>query len=310
MNIEYNYTGLICNEVSTALIDACFTEEQKEILKYQQGQIEITAVDELEKHYGNKYLTFTLEITKKRMAMVVHDYAYLLDQIKMFNEKIIELTKPETHYKRRISDTLMDNTTITAHTNKSDSANTTTSKAITVDESLNETTNAGFRRAATAGTHVIHQGIENWDTQKEIEYRTNLKIEKKQVNIDFDNERVALLGDVEAKREALPEDTAANERIIPYNTFNYDFNKSGAMSTGYSSAESGATEKFKGVSTDNSSGGSVGHAVGNVDFKDFKRSDAIVRSFVVKVVNLRLEFFGRFSDLFRGYPPHQLRYVK
>ena len=101
-----------------------------------------------------------------------------------------------------------------------------------------------------------------------------------------------------------------DERIIPYNDFNYDFNKGGGLTTGYSSSQGGTSEKYTGSNTDDSKGWGASNSTGNVKYTDFRRSDAVVRSFVIKIVNLRVEFFNKFLYLFQGYPPYQCRYVR
>ena len=99
MNPDYNFSGIKCRMVAEELIDHCLTEEQQEILKYTQGKMDITAVDGLNMHYADKYLTYKTDITKKYMAITVYQYGYLLDQIKGFKDKLLELTKPESYYR-------------------------------------------------------------------------------------------------------------------------------------------------------------------------------------------------------------------
>lgn len=52
----YNKFGIKGASISEQIASQCFTEEQKEILEYEQGKIKVTIADQINRFYGDKYL--------------------------------------------------------------------------------------------------------------------------------------------------------------------------------------------------------------------------------------------------------------
>ena len=79
-----------------------------------------------------------------------------------------------------------------------------------------------------------------------------MNITKKTAQINLETKEVGFTEDVMKEKEVAA--VKNDERIIPYNDFNYDFNKGGGLTTGYSSSQGGTSEKYTGSNTDDSKG--------------------------------------------------------
>lgn len=69
-----NSRGIRCRDIAADLVP-CFTEYQKSILEYKQGEISITIADQINFYYGENYLTYDKDTTIKQFAIILYDHA-------------------------------------------------------------------------------------------------------------------------------------------------------------------------------------------------------------------------------------------
>lgn len=84
-------------DVSAEIAEKCFTDEQKQILEYTQGQIKITIEDQINKIYGCRIATWDKETTIKYASIIVEEYSYLLEEIKTWKELARQAKNPDNY---------------------------------------------------------------------------------------------------------------------------------------------------------------------------------------------------------------------
>ena len=84
-------------DVSQKIQDQCFTAEQKAILEYTQGTIQINIKDQLDRFYGDRFLIKDEENTIKEAAQIIHEYDFLIQDISELKQKILRLKNPESY---------------------------------------------------------------------------------------------------------------------------------------------------------------------------------------------------------------------
>ena len=160
--MKYNIQQLKCCDVAKVLADKCFTAEQKAILEYLQGEVEIKVEDQLMRFYNFQYLIYSLEDTIKMCAQIVHDNAHEIDTLSTLKERIKIIRDPGA-YKQSTKNTA-SSVGCTATKNDTDS----TSKGVVISDSTYENTDVNFTRTLSAEPTKLIKNSDNFNDNSKL----------------------------------------------------------------------------------------------------------------------------------------------
>lgn len=278
----YNKFGIKGASISEQIASQCFTEEQKEILEYEQGKIKVTIADQINRFYGDKYLVWSEFKTLNLAAQIIHENEHLIDEIKDLKEKI-KLLKDPRNFKKIVN---VKTQTIGCANTDTDMKNL--NKHIDISEVYAQNNAVKYNRSMSSEpTQLINKLDALDDTNKLL----TLKQSKKKFKFskdEFSDEMLAgVKEDIEFK-ELKPESDNRDYH-------NAVFSKEGdlAFSGNDSYIEHRAMNKHntlsKSISTANNKGETEIDVVG----------ESVYKSLMIEIPRMRIKFWNKFWCLFK-----------
>lgn len=289
-------------DVSARIADECFTNEQKEILEFTQGKVNLTLQKQLDLRFGSRVLWYDEESHIAKFAELVYFYAHRIKQIKEAQEQYLErLITPATYRKVNQATRKDVGEDQTANEQTQTLKTASLSYGIGKTQALAETDAKSQRRDASTIESKNYEDIEKWDIKNKLEVNTVTSITDKNVDItklSLEEGITAAITDTELTRAEIPESEQADNRDVCYNALNYGLqhdssltvNKGNSETTDHSQSKSDNVASGKTTTKKDSSG--------ETTTQDYVEGDDILRSMNETIPNLRRKFWNLFDHLY------------
>lgn len=270
--------NLILGEVA----NRCFTEEQKQILEYQQGTTTITIADQLKRQYSGMYLVHSVDDTFNYIAQIVYENSYLIDEIKDLQERIKLIKDPRSYKETSTSNS--DNLSCSNAAANSEQLN----RNIAISDFQNENASTSYARGINSEPDKL---VKQLDILKDNTKLDSLPIQREKINFVNTEIKADKLLDINKELIATQQANPVSDELKYHNS---SFSKTGD----YNLSRSNNFSDGRSISKGNTN--SKGVSVGKSQSKQEKEvlADSLLKSLTVKIPQKRIEFWMRFWPLF------------
>lgn len=278
-----NKFGLVGGSISSEISHQCFTDEQREILEYQQGKLKITIADQLNRFYGHKYLVWSESKTLNIAAQIVHENEHLIEEIKTLKEKI-KILKDPGNYKRVVTTKTSSLGCANSQTN-TDNLN----KQIDISEIYSQNNSVSYQRSMTSEpTELINKLDVLDDTNKLLTLKQNKSKGK------FTEDEMTETSLLKINREEINE-----QELVPASD-NRDYHNSAFAKTGgLSFSNSDSMIEHRALNKNTSVNKGVSTATNKGTTEENIESESVYKSLIIEIPRLRVKFWNKFWFLFK-----------